>query len=255
MYDPRAALLAIDAHTAEIMAYLLITVFAAFLYFAIAVRVAIKQKVYVVPFIGAALFFWHDLTFVLLYDKWFNVYNHWWVKMWWFALVGTVIFELLMIVQVYQYGHKELWPNLSKRAFGALLVLGTLGIGAMWLLIKVSMGDELFFITFIITAVFSVPFHTAIMGRRQSRAGQSIVMELSTIVMMWCQTAAYAQAAPFFKSTPFLVFVGAFTVWPLVNVWLILRLPQARTDNPNPSASASAFSPSPRLSLGDARAN
>jgi hypothetical protein len=227
MYDARQALQGIDLHTLPIMVCLLITVFAAFLYFAIAFRMAVKQKVYVVPFIGSALFFWHDLSFVMLYDRWFNLYDHWWVKMWWFALVGTVIFELLMIWQVYQYGHKELWPNLSKRAFGALLVLGTLGIGAMWLLLKVSMGDELFFITFIITAVFSVPFHTAIMSRRQSRAGQSAVMELATIVMLWCLTAAFAQVAPFFSSTPFLVFVGAFTLWPLANVWLMYRLPKA----------------------------
>lgn len=56
MYDARAALLAIDAHTAEIMTYLLITVAAAFLYFAIAMRMALKQKVYVVPFYGSAIF-------------------------------------------------------------------------------------------------------------------------------------------------------------------------------------------------------
>ena len=137
-----------------------------------------------------------------------------------------MIFELAMIWQVYRYGHEELWPSLSKRAFGALLVLGTLGIGAMWLLLKVSMGDPLFFITFIVTAVFSVPFHTAIMSRRRSRAGQSVVMELATIVMLWCETAAFAQVAPFFTSTPFLAFVGAFTLWPLANVWLMLRLPK-----------------------------
>ena len=226
IYEPYAALTAIDANKTTIMIYLLITVVAAFLYFAIAVKMAIQQKVYVVPFIGAALFFWHDLTFVLMYDTWFTVYGHWWVKMWWFALVGTVLFEVLMIVQVYQYGHKELWPSLSKRAFGALLVLGTLGVGGMWYLIKVSMGDELFFITFVITAVFSVPFHTAIMSRRQSQAGQSIIMNLSTIVMMWCETAAFAQAAPFFKSTPYLIFVAVFTLWPLANIAIMLRLPK-----------------------------
>ncbi len=226
MYGYQSSLQAIDAHTAEIMTYLSITVFAAFFYFVVAFVMAIKQKVYVVPFIGAALFFWHDLTFVLQYDLWFHVYNHWWVKMWWYSLVGTVAFELLMIWQVYRYGHMELWPNLSRGAFGALIVLGTLGTGAMWYLIKVSMNDELFFITFVVTAVFSVPFHTAIMSRRQSRAGQSIVMNLATIVMMWCETAAFASADPFFKSPPFLIFVAAFTVWPLVNIYLMLQFPK-----------------------------
>lgn len=229
-YDAVEALRTIDANTLPIMVCLLTTVIFAFLYFFIALRMAIKQKVYVVPFIGSALFFWHDLTFVLMYDKWFNVYNHWWVKMWWFALVGTVALELFMLYQIYQYGHKELWPKLSKRAFGALIVLGTLGIGAMWALIKFSMDDELFFITFAITAVFSVPFHTALMQRRQSRAGQSIAMELSTIVMILSLTGVFVQINEFFRSPLYLGFVAVFVLWPLANVWLILRLPPlART--------------------------
>ena len=229
MYAYKAALAAIDGNTTRIMVYLMTTVVFALLYFVIALRMAIKQQVYVVPFIGAALFFWHDLTFVLQYDLWFHVYNHWWVKMWWYALCGTVALELLMIYQVFRYGHQELWPNLSRSAYGALIVLGTLGIGAMWYLIKISLQDELFFITFAITAVFSVPFHTAIMSRRQSRAGQSIVMELSTIVMLLCLSAAFTQVDPFFSSTPYRLFVAAFTLWPLANVALILRFPKVST--------------------------
>lgn len=227
MYDPHAALQTIDTNTVPIMACLLITVAFAFLYFVLAFKIAIQQKVYVVPFIGAALFFWHDLTFVLMYDKWFGVYDHWWVKMWWYALCGTVAFEILMIWQVYRYGHQELWPKLSKRAFGVLVILGTLGIGMMWALIKFSMNDELFFITFAITAVFSVPFHTALMAKRQSRAGQSVVMELSTIVMLLSMSAVFMQIDDFFKSPLYIGFVIVFSLWPLVNIWIMLRLPAA----------------------------
>ena len=227
MYDVAAALANIDQHTMPIMACLAVVVFFAFFYFAIAMRMAIQQKVYVVPFIGAALFFWHDLTFVLNYDKWFHLYNHWWLKMWWFALVGTVAFELLMIWQVYRYAHKELIPMLSKPLFGAAIVLGTLGVGAFWALIKYSMGDELFFCTFAITASFSVPFHTALMCRRRSRAGQSVMMELSTIVMLWGLTAVNLQVAPdFFGSPWYLAFVVTMTLWPLANIWLMFRLPK-----------------------------
>ena len=226
MYAYKASLEAIDAHSTSVMIYLLTTVVFAFLYFIIAVRMTIKQKVYVVPFIGSALFFWHDLTFVLQHDLWFNVYNHWWVKMWWYALCGTVALEVLMIWYVYRFGQQELWPNISRGAYGTLIVLGTLGIGAMWYLIKVTLNDELFFVTFTITASFSVPFHTAILSRRQSRAGQSIIMELSTIVMLLCETAAFARLDPFFTSAPYLIFVAAFVIWPLVNVYLILQFPK-----------------------------
>lgn len=225
MYDPHAALQIIDANAAPILTCLAITVAFAFLYFLIALRMAIRQQVYVVPFIGSALFLWHDLSFVLQYELWFDVYDHWWVKMWWFALVGTVALELLMLWQVFRYGRRELWPDLSRPMFGVMIVLGTLGIGALWLLVKVAIDDELYFITFAITAVFSVPFHTAIMSRRRSRAGQSIVMQLSTIVMLWSLTAVFAQLATFFSSLPFLLFVAVFTAWPLFNVYLILKLP------------------------------
>jgi len=150
--------------------------------------------------------------------------------MWWFALVGTVILELIMLYQVYRYGREELWPRLSKRAFGALIFVGTIGIGALWALIKATLDDELYFISFAVTAVFSVPFHTAIMSRRQSRAGQSVVMELSTIVMLLCETAAFIQVAPVFHSPVYLGFVAAFVLWPLANVWLILGLPAFRAE-------------------------
>jgi hypothetical protein len=186
---------------------------------------ALRQQLYVVPFIGSALFFWHDLSYVLHYDLWFKVYDHWWLKMWWFALIGSVALEMVMIWQVYRYGHQELWPDLSRPVFGALILLGTLGIGVLWYLVKVSLDDELYFITFAITAVFSIPFHTAIMSRRRSRAGQSIVMELSTIVMLWSLTAVFATVAPFFTTLPYLLFLAVFTAWPLANVLLILKLP------------------------------
>jgi hypothetical protein len=228
VYDAHASLAAIDSNIGLTMFYESVVTVFAFVYFVIAFVMARKQKVYVVPFIGAALFLWHDFTFVLLHDLWFNVFNHWWLKMWWYALVGTVAFELVMLYQVYQYGHKELWPNVSKAVFGWLIVLGTLGVGAMWWLIKVSMGDELFFITFVITAVFSVPFHTALMSRRQTQAGQSVAMQLSTIVMLWGHTLALANLDPFFKSMPYMAFVIAFTIWPLANIAIQLRLPKYR---------------------------
>jgi hypothetical protein len=227
IYDPRAALRAIDVHATSIMSCLLVAMIFAFIYFFIAFAMARKQGVYVVPFTGAALFFWHDLSYVVFYDKWFHVYEHWWVEMWWFALVGTVLLELLMLYQVYRYGHEELWPTLSRRAFGLAIMVGTLGIGAMWMLVKSILADELYFISFAVTAVFSVPFHTAIMSRRQSRAGQSVVMQLSTIVMLLSETAAFMQVSPFFRTPVYLTFVAAFVLWPLANVYLMLQLPAA----------------------------
>lgn len=229
MYDPHAALQIIDTAKVPILACLGVTVVFAFLYFAVAIVIALRQKVYVVPFIGAALFFWHDLTFVLMHDTWFELYDHWWVKLWWYALCGTVPLEAYMIWHVIRFGQQELWPGLPRPAFIAIVVLATLGIGAMWWLVKVSINDPLFFITFAITAVWSVPFHTGLMARRQSRAGQSVFMEASTIVMIVSMSAAFAQADPFFRTPVYWAFVATMSLWALANIALILRFPPLDT--------------------------
>lgn len=229
MYDAQAALQAIDLYTVPILSCLAITVVFAFLYFVVAIRVALTQKVYVVPLIGAAVFFWHDLSFVLLYDTWFNVYDHWWVKLWWVALCGTVPLEAYMIWHVIRFGHQELWPSLPKSQYTALIIAATLGMGALWFVIKATIQDDLYFITFAVTAVWSVPFHTVLMARRQSRAGQSIFMEASTIVMLVSMSAAFAQAAPFFRSPIYLAFVATMVLWALANIWLITRFPPLET--------------------------
>lgn len=225
MYDAHAALQMIDTAKAPILACLAVTVVFAFLYFAVAIVIALRQKVYVVPLIGAALFFWHDLTFVLMYDTWFEVYDHWWVKLWWYALCGTVPLEAYMIWHVIRFGRQELWPSLPQSAFAALVIVATLGIGAIWWLVKTSMNDDLFFITFAITAVWSVPFHTALMARRQSRAGQSVFMEASTIVMIVSMSAAFAQADPFFRTPVYWTFVATMSLWAMANIALIRRFP------------------------------
>ncbi|NIB38879.1 hypothetical protein HBA55_04735 [Pseudomaricurvus alkylphenolicus] len=231
MYEPLAALAAIDTNTTPIFIALLIVVIAVFIYWIAAWRVAQRDQVYVVPFIGIAVFFWHDLSFVLEYDKWFNVYDHWWVKMWWYALAASVVFEALYIYHVIKWGRKDFFHAFSQTRFTALVLLATAGIGAIWFLFKTVMQDELFFITFAITAVWSVPLHTGLMARRQSRKGQSAVMELSTIPMILALSYAFSHVSDFFSSTVYLTFVAVTVAWALMNVWLMYQLPAERTQD------------------------
>lgn len=69
-------------------------------------RMAIAQNVYFASFIGASLFFWHDFAVVLIVDKGSFPCHHCWLKVGWFARVGTIAFELLKIYQAY-----PLWPQ------------------------------------------------------------------------------------------------------------------------------------------------
>lgn len=224
---PHAALATIDQRAVTIMLCLLVTGVFAFGYFGVGIRLAIRQQVYAVPLTPAALFFWHDLTFVLFYDKWFHQYNHWWVKLWWYALIGTVALEAFVIFQVIKYGKRELWPNLARPVFVALIAGATIGVGAIWALVKASIEDELFFITFAITATIAIPFHTAILSRRGTRAGQSIFMQLSQIIMIMTMSAAFMQVSNFFWKPAYLAYVAATICWALVNIWLIRRAPEA----------------------------
>ena len=227
-YDYASIIPALDQRWPTILPCIGGAIVFTFIYFTTAVRQAIREQVYVESFAGAALFFWHDLSYVLSYPLWFGDYRHWWFQAWCFALIGTVLFEAFLIYQVFKYGRDELWPKLSGRSFGILVILGTLGVGAMWYLIKVSMNDRLFFITFAITAVWSAPFHTALMCRRQNRAGQAFIRQICMAANLVLLTAAFAQVDPFFLSPAYLAFAIAFTAWPLANIWLILRLPAYR---------------------------
>lgn len=243
MYDPDLALAAIDANRAAILLLMAGAVGFSFIYFLIAVKMAIAQKAYVVPFLGASLFFWHDLSFVLHYPVWVSRYGgHWWLSVWSAALIGTVALEAYLIGQFIRYGRSELMPEASKMQFTALTILATLGIGALWWLVKASMADPIYLVTFAITAVWSVPFHTGIMLRRKSRVGQSVAMEASVMVIFACVSGVLMIAAPFFRTPPYLVFFATFMIWPAVNIWLYYRYPpiEARDRSGGDMAAAAA---------------
>ena len=143
MYDYLAVLPGLDRHWPTILPCIAGAIIFSFIYFTSAVRQSLKEMVYVETFLGASVFFWHDGSYVLHYDLWFNHYNHWWFKAWWFALIGTAGFEAYLIYLFYKFGHKELWPSLSRGAFGALVIAGTLAVGTFWFLLKGAMQDDL----------------------------------------------------------------------------------------------------------------
>jgi len=229
VYDPTAVLAAFDAHKAFVNACLLFALPFTFIYFLVGIRIAIRQQIYTVPYLGCALFVWHDGGFSALYYHWQDVYHwHWWLRRWEYSLMGTVALESFLIWQFIKYGRRELMPEVSPAFFGTLAVLGTLGIGTLWWLIKVTLADDLYLISFVITAAFpAIPFHTGMILRRKSRAGSSVWMQISVLLVHLSMSAIGMTVAPsFFLAPPFLTYFVAFSIWPLVNVWLILRYPR-----------------------------
>jgi hypothetical protein len=227
-YDPVAVLAAIDQNRTLIMLCLAGALGFSFVYFIIGIRMAIRQKVYVEPFMGASLFLWHDASFAGQIGHWSATYDsHWWLMLWSYGLMGTVLLELFLLYQFVKYGHKELLPDVSRAAFAALTIAGTLAVGVLFWLIKASLNDPLYFITFAITAFWSTPWKVGIMMRRKSNAGQSVAMNLSVFIIFACVSTAFMTVVPAFTSPPYLATFAVFMAWPLFNIWMIKRMPDA----------------------------
>jgi hypothetical protein len=101
----------------------------------------------------------------------------------------------------------------------------------------------LYFVTFIFAAVFSIPFHTGLMIHRRSSRGQSILMQAVTIPIMWCVAGVFIPTDPAMRTLPVQIFLATFTIWPLVNIALIVSLRRAEGARAAEAtaASASAF--------------
>ncbi len=227
-YDPILALQAIDQNASIILLCLAGALGFSFVYFIIGIRMAIKQEVYVEPFLGASLFFWHDLSFSMHYETWMTVYDgHWWLMLWTYGLMGTVALEAFLIYQFIKYGRAEMFPEMSQGQFTAMTLAAVAAVGVLWFFVKASLNDPLYFITFAITAFWSTPFHTGIMLRRRSSAGQSVWMNLSVVILFSCVSAAFMIAVPAFRSPLYLAVYAVFAAWPLFNIWMIRRLPSA----------------------------
>ena len=116
-------------------------------------------------------------------------------------------------------------PEVSRGFFAGITVLATLGVGALWWLVKLILADELYFIAQIITLAWPSLFQTGLLARRKSRAGQSIIMQLCVAIMMVALSLVGMLSSPFFLTPAFMTFFAVFTLWPLVNNALILRYP------------------------------
>ena len=224
MYDPVAALASLDTNITPIFIAFLFVIIGVFIYWIQAYRLAKKFQMYAIPFIGISVFWWHDLSFVLQYDKWFNVYDHWWLKLWWWGLLLCVPFESLFLYHVIKWGRKDYFSKLPQRQFTLLVLGGHLLIGIWFFFFKALMNDELYFITFVITAMWSVPFHTGIMARRGNANTQSLSMELSTIVMLGGLSYAFSHVTNFFVSPLYLAWCAVCVSWALANCALIIVL-------------------------------
>jgi hypothetical protein len=223
MYDPQSVLAAVDAHTFGVLALAGVTIIGMAIWFAQAFIVAKRDRTYSFPIFCSLFWFAHDTSYVARFDSWFHVYDHWFLKLFWAALVVTTLMELVYLRQTLRFGRNELFPHLSQRAYTAVLAGGVAFGLAIWWMVKAAFDDDLYLIAFGLTVVVYPPFAIALTLRRRSTRGQSPLMWVGFVVLSigWFSlTPIYF--GPTFHSWQWLT-IGAFSVFGgLAGLWLTL---------------------------------
>lgn len=226
MYDPHAMLQIIDANQVPILLLFSLAMIGNYVWFAEAIRVAKRDRSYAMPLAATYFFLVHDASFVGYYSKWFNEYGHWYCELFWVGLVLTTIMEIVFLYQTLQYGRGELFPSLSQPVFTAVILAGCAGTAAFWLLVKNTLSDDLYIVSFFVAIAWYPPFGTALLLRRKSRQGQTPLMWASFTAMgLFSFLASWFFFGPVFQSWLWLGFWTATLGWSLVTTWMVYRAP------------------------------
>jgi hypothetical protein len=182
MYDPQTVLKAVDTHTVGVLALAGITIVGMAIWFQQAFVVARRHRAYAFPIFCTAFWFAHDSSYVARFNQWFGTYDHWFPKLFWFALVVTSLTEMVYIGQTIRFGARE-YPRLSRRAYSWLVIGAVVSGVVIWTMVKAALNDSLYLIAFGLTVAVYPPFAFALTLRRQSLRGQSALMWLGFIVL------------------------------------------------------------------------
>lgn len=144
-----------------------------YLYLIEAVRLGFKHRTHAVPLFGNMFFFAHDVTFLLLYQRWFHGVDHWLFPAFWFGFLPFTALECVVHYQTLRYSRRELFPTLTSTqsvlAYGCL----QLAIIVLFWFIRTQLDDPLYSISICSTVILSVALGMPFLHARRSRRGQS----------------------------------------------------------------------------------
>jgi hypothetical protein len=209
-YEPFELLARIDAHRVPILVGFAVDSVFQVGWLVLAFTVARRDRAYSIPLVCTYYWFAHDFAVMARYRQWFEVYDHWYLQFFWAVLSVACVLECLYLWQVYRYGHKELAPNLSRRAFGLLLLAGLFFACIAHEFFKAAFGDPLSQLDPTLTMLAYPAFGAAMLLRRRSARGQT--------PMMWWAFSAMAMGFPLITWT---WFGDAFRTGPYVAASLL----------------------------------
>lgn len=205
MYDPHVVLQALDAHKVGVIAFAGMSMVFNYIWFALAAKQGFKDKVFPVPLFTTLLWLCGDGTGVLRYDMYFNTYGHWYLELFWVALILTVSFEILFLYMTFKFGKKELLPNGSNRTFSLGLIVAAIVFAFAWAQVIRALPDDLNIVYFNFANIAGPIAWAAMIAKRRSIAGTNSTIWILYTLMLCC--FYFAQASwfgPEFR-TPFML--------------------------------------------------
>lgn len=205
MYEPQQLLHLIDEHAVLILIGFALMLIFQTIFMIAAARLSAREQVITIPLFCTFFWFAHDLGCVVRFNDWFNVFDHWFLKLFWVGLLSAVLIELVFFAQAIRYGRKELLPNWSSRSFTALIAAGALSAIVSWEYLRSFMIDPLYQAGAALT-MLPMPVTAAVLAiRRRSLVGQTVLIwgtYTGMAVAWWATVLAFF--GPGFRSWQFL---------------------------------------------------
>ena len=226
MYNPEAVLAAIDDHKWKIFVLACVSIVSNYIWFVEALRVARRDRCYSIPLFCIMFWFAHDASYLYRFSDWFHGNEHWYPKLFWVAIVVTNACEIAFIAQVIRYARKELAPGLAKRTFTVALAAAIVGSVLLWEVVKGSLGDPLYIVSFGLCVAAYPPFGIALVIRRGSRQGQSVLMWVAFVVtgVAWF-IASTVWFTPEFREWRWIALGIVSTLWAVAATLVVSRAP------------------------------
>lgn len=229
MYDAHTILEAIDNHTVPILVGFGLSMVLQNIAMITAVIMTRREGWISIPLPCTLLWFAHDLGVVARFNTWFNVYDHWFLKLFWLGLLSALILELIFFAQAIKVGRAEYLPNGTQAQWTALVVGGAAAFVIIWEYMKVVWDDPLYQAVPAITLFLLPVATTALLLRRRSAVAQIPLIYgcfAAMVVLWWGVTAGYYGGA--FASWQYLL-TGAAAFVMLVGVTVAVARMRART--------------------------
>lgn len=194
MYDAQAILAAIDHHTIPILVGFGLAMVLQNIGMVTAVVMTRREGWISIPLPCTFLWFAHDLGVVARFHTWFNVYDHWFLKLFWLGLLSALILELVFFAQAIRVGRAEYLPNGTQAQWIALVVAGAVAFVIVWEYLKIVWDDPIYQAVPAITLFLLPVATTALLLRRRSAVAQSPLIYgcfAAMVVLWWGVTAGY----------------------------------------------------------------